>query len=76
MHVIVGHLDHLFLVLQDYFRTLCPTFWGKTSDIGDKTSDMSGCPTVFQKHCQPQIFKTKLFIWVCSIWFTDDKGEV
>ena len=51
MHVIVGHLGHLLLVLKDYCRTLCLTFWGKTSDIGVETSDMSGCPTVFQKHC-------------------------
>ena len=51
MHVIVGHLGNLLLVLKDYCRTLCPTFLGKTSDIGVKTSDMSGCPTVFKKHC-------------------------
>ena len=25
---------------------------------------------------QPQIFKIKLSIWVCSIWFTDDKVKV
>ena len=38
------------LILHYYCRTICPTFCPKTSDIGVKTSDMSGCPTVFQKH--------------------------
>ena len=51
MHVNIGHLGHLLLILHDHCRTLCPTFWSKTSDIGVKTSDMSGCPTVFQIHC-------------------------
>ena len=34
-----------------YNWTLCPTFYHQLSDIRVKTSDMSGCPTVFQKHC-------------------------
>ena len=50
MHVNVRHLGHLLLILHDHCWTSCPTFWGKTSDVGVKTSDMSGCPTVFQKH--------------------------
>ena len=49
--VSIGHLEHMMLILHNYCRTICLTFWNKTSDIGVKTSDMSGCPTVFQKHC-------------------------
>ena len=49
--VSIGHWEHMMLILHDYYRTICPTFCLKTSDIGVKTSDMSGCPTVFQKHC-------------------------
>ena len=48
--VSIGHWEHMMLILHDYCRTICPTFCPKTSDIGVKTSDMSGCPTVFQKH--------------------------
>ena len=49
--VSIGHWEHMMLILHDYCRTICPTFCPKTSDIDVKTSDMSGCPTVFQKHC-------------------------
>ena len=48
--VSIGHLEHMILILHNYCRTICPTFCSKTSDIGVETSDMSGCPTVFQKH--------------------------
>ena len=50
--VFVGHWEHMMLILHDYCRTICPMVCPKTSDIGVKTSDMSGCPTVFQKHCE------------------------
>ena len=48
--VYLGHWKHMMLILHDYCRTICPAFCPKTSDIGVKTSDMSGCPTVFFKN--------------------------
>ena len=41
------------LILHDYCWTICPMCCSKTSDISVETSDMSGCLTVFQKHCFP-----------------------
>ena len=50
-HVLSGHCDIMIYFPYNFGRTLCPTFYHQLSDIRVKTSDMSGCPMVFQKHC-------------------------
>ena len=68
---IVLHLSDIgsimMLILHYYCRTICPTFCPKTSDIGVKTSDMSGCPTVFQKHCKTEKKNSRPPDWLFKV---------
>ena len=80
--VSIGHWEHkkkggvtwlyhniMMLILDDYCRTISMTFLKKMSDIHVKTLDISGCPTVFQKHCYTNVrYKIAYFyIWVYLI---------